>query len=238
MGVMGFLAGIDWAAVVEIVAIDVLLGGDNAIIIALACRSLAPEQRKVGIFWGTVGAILLRVILITVAVALLEVPWLRIVGGALLLWIGIKLISPPTHASHKDIPASQSIWGAVKTIIVADFVMSLDNVIAIAGAAEDAAESQRLGLVIFGLLMSVPIIIFGSQIVLTLFDRFPIIVTLGGALLGWIAGGLFANDVALHDWITPTRTMHYASSAAGAVLVVAVAKLIQLRRGEPPPATR
>ena len=236
MQVLGWLAGIEWAAVLEIVAIDILLGGDNAIIIALACRGLPPEQRKLGIFWGTAGAIILRVILITVAVALLEVPWLRIIGGALLIWIGIRLIAPPREGAHSDIPASQTLWGAVKTIIVADFVMSLDNVIAIAGAAEDAIESQRLGLVIFGLLVSVPIIIFGSQLVLMLFDRFPFIVTLGGALLGWIAGGLFVNDVALHDWLTPSRTLHYAASAAGAVLVVLAAKALH-RRQAPPPAT-
>jgi len=236
MDSLAFLAGIDWAAVAEIVAIDILLGGDNAIIIALACRGLAPEKRKVGIFWGTAGAIILRVLLITVAVALLEVPWLRIAGGALLVWIGIRLITPPHHAGHEDIPASTNIWGAVKTIIIADFVMSLDNVIAIAGAAEDAEEAQRLGLVIFGLLVSVPIIIFGSQIVLKLFDRFPFIVTMGGALLGWIAGGLVVNDVAVHEWIKPTRTLHYAASAVGAILVIAMARAIQWRRG-PPPAT-
>ena len=236
MQAVGWLAGIDWAAVLEIIAIDILLGGDNAIIIALACRGLPPEQRKAGIFWGTAGAIILRVILITVAVALLEVPWLRIVGGALLIWIGIKLIAPPRTGAHDNIPASQTLGGAIKTIIIADFVMSLDNVIAIAGAAEDAVESQRLGLVIFGLLVSVPIIIFGSQLVLNLFDRFPFIVTLGGALLGWIAGGLFVNDVAVQDWLTPSRTLHYVASAAGAIFVVAVAKALQ-RRHAPPPAT-
>jgi YjbE family integral membrane protein len=201
------------------------------VIIALACRNLAPQQRRKGVFWGAAGAIVLRVILITVAVALLDVPFLKIIGGALLLWIGVKLIAPPAeHDGHRNLQASDKLWIAIKTIIVADFVMSLDNVIAIAGAAEQADPGQRTGLIIFGLLVSVPFIVFGSQLILKLLDRFPIIVLAGGALLGWIAGGLIVGDPVLAGSVPAGSATGYAASAAGAVAVVAVARLLELRR--------
>ncbi len=126
-----------WVAVGQIILIDILLGGDNAVVIALACRNLPPKQRAAGILWGTAGAIGLRVVLILFALVLLSVPYLKIVGGALLLWIGVKLLLPHDDG-HGEINASDRLWGAVRTIIVADLVMSPDNVIAIAGAAESA----------------------------------------------------------------------------------------------------
>jgi len=228
---MQWLMNLEWNAIVQIIIIDILLGGDNAVIIALACRNLPPKLRRQGIFWGAAGAILLRVILITVAVALLDVPFLKLLGGALLLWIGVKLIAPPPEGdAHGSIAASDKLMSAIKTIIVADFVMSLDNVIAIAGAAEQADPSQRTGLIIFGLLVSVPFIVFGSQIILRLLDRFPIIILLGGALLGWIAGGLMVSDPAVVSYIPQTGAVRYGASALGAIAVVAVAKLLAARR--------
>ena len=146
-----------WIALGQIIMIDILLGGDNAVVIALASRRLPDAQRKQAIFWGMFGAVALRVILIFFALQLLKVPFLKIIGGVLLLWIGIKLLMPQDEGGH-DIDASSSLIGAIKTIVVADAVMSLDNVIGIAGAAKDS-----LGLVIFGLLFSIPIIIWGSK---------------------------------------------------------------------------
>lgn len=232
-GVMAWFATLDWNAIVQIIIIDILLGGDNAVIIALACRNLPTRQRNLGVFWGAAGAIILRVILITVAVALLNIPFLKLVGGALLLWIGVKLIAPAQEDHHADVKASDKLWTAIKTIIIADFVMSLDNVIAIAGVAEQADEAHRTGLIIFGLLVSVPFIVFGSQIILKLLDRFPIIIILGGGLLGWIAGGLMVGDPVVQPWIPQTDVVRYAAAAAGAVFVVGLAKYLAYRRRPP-----
>jgi YjbE family integral membrane protein len=228
--IVAWFATLDWAAIGQIILIDILLGGDNAVVIALACRNLPLRQRRLGIFWGAAGAIILRVVLISFAVALLNVPALKLIGGLLLIWIGVKLIAPADDDGHATVQASDKLWSAVKTIIVADFVMSLDNVIAIAGAAEQADPSHRTGLIIFGLLVSVPFIIFGSQIILRLLDRFPVIVLLGGALLGWIAGGLILGDALFKDFVPQDRTLVYAASAAGAVLVVVLAKWLARRR--------
>jgi YjbE family integral membrane protein len=194
---MEFLSTIDWAVIAQIIMIDVLLGGDNAVVIALACRNLHPKQRRSGIFWGTAGAIILRVILVAFAVTLLKIPFLKLVGGLLLLWIGYKLIVQGDDDDH-ELEASDRLWAAVKTIIIADLAMSIDNVIAIAGAADQVeASHHQLGYIIFGLLVSIPLIVGGSRIVLYLIDRFPIIITLGAGLLGWIAGGMILTDPAL-----------------------------------------
>jgi YjbE family integral membrane protein len=225
-----WLAGLEWDAIIQIIIIDILLGGDNAVVIALACRDLPEKSRRQGIFWGAAGAIILRVILISFAVLMLQWPFLKLVGGVLLLWIGVKLIAPPDDGGHADIQSSDKLWVAIKTIIVADFVMSLDNVIAIAGAAEQADPGHRTGLIIFGLLVSVPFIVFGSQIILKLLDRFPIIVLLGGGLLGWIAGGLMVTDPIVKPWIPQTDPIVWAGSAAGAIFVVAFAKWLERRR--------
>ena len=198
-----FLTAHFWVAVGQIILIDILLGGDNAVVIALACRQLPENQRLKGILWGTAGAILLRVALIAFAITLLKVPFLKIAGAALLIWIGVKLITPHDEDAHGNIQASDKLWSAVKTVIVADLVMSIDNVIAIAGAAQNAGEQHQMALVIFGLVVSIPIIVWGSQIVLKLMDRFPVIILLGGMLLGWIAGGMFQTDPMLKDLIPP-----------------------------------
>lgn len=229
---IAWLGSLEWHAVAQIILIDVLLGGDNAVIIALACRNLPPRHRRLGILWGAAGAIALRVLLITVAVALLQVPLLKLAGGALLLWIGVKLLAPANNGhAHDGLHASDRLLAAIRTIVVADFVMSLDNVVAIAGTAEHADPGQRTGLVIFGLLVSVPFIIYGSQLILKLLDRFPVIVTAGAALLGWIAGGLIVGDPALTALWPAAATAHYAASAVGAVTVVAVARWLAHRRG-------
>jgi YjbE family integral membrane protein len=212
-------------AVLQIVAIDVVLGGDNAVVIGLACRKLPPRERKLGIIWGMAGAIGLRVILIFFAVTLLAVPYLKIVGAILLLWIGVKLLQPEPDEGGHNIEAGVTLLSAIKTIIVADAVMSLDNVIAIAGAAGDSK-----GLVIFGLLLSVPIIVLGSQLVIKLMDRFPIVVTGGGALLGWIAGGMVVTDVALKVMVA--QSVPYAEwigPVSGALFVIALGKFLAAR---------
>lgn len=224
-----FVQALHWGAIAQIVIIDILLGGDNAVVIALACRNLDARQRVRGIIWGTAGAIVLRVVLIAFALFLLAVPFLKVVGAILLLWIGVKLMMP--EEGHKDVAAAGSIWRAVRTIIVADFVMSLDNVIAIAGAAQNTAEQHQLLYVVFGLLLSIPIIVWGSTLVLKLIDRFPAVVTLGAALLGWIAGGMFITDVFVVDKIgIPSTTVKILAEIVGAVIVVAVGWFLASRK--------
>ena len=219
-----------WIAVGQIILIDILLGGDNAVVIALACRGLPEKQRRLGIIYGTAGAIVLRVVLIAFALALLSVPYLKLVGALLLVWIGVKLLVPQDEDGHGDISPSDKLWGAVKTVIVADLVMSIDNVLAIAGAAESAGQHQ-LGLVIFGLLVSIPIIVAGSQIVLRLMDRFPVIITLGGMLLGWIAGQMAFTDPAVKGLVPADKAWEYGAAAAGALLVLLIGKGLQRARG-------
>ncbi len=218
-----------WIAVGQIILIDILLGGDNAVVIALACRGLPPKQRKLGIIYGTAGAIVLRVILIAFALALLSVPYLKLVGGLLLVWIGVKLLVPHGDDDHSNINTSDKLWGAVKTVIVADLVMSVDNVLAIAGAAESAGAHQ-LPLVIFGLLVSIPIIVAGSQIVLKLMDRFPIIITLGAMLLGWIAGQMIFTDPGLKPYLPAGKVWEYGAAITGALLVLLIGKVLPGRR--------
>ena len=210
-------------AVLQIIAIDIVLGGDNAIIIALACRNLPKHQRLAGILWGTAGAIILRVILVFFATSLMEIPVLRLVGGILLIWIGIKLLTEvETHDLDGKINQSSNLLTAIRTIIIADFVMSLDNALAITAAAKG-----DIGLVIFGLLLSVPIIIWGSALILRLMERFQIIITAGGGLLGWLGGGLMISDKLMADFTasslpaTPT-----IAATVGTIFVIAVGRFL------------
>lgn len=221
-----------WLAVLQIIAIDILLGGDNAVVIALACRRLPPEQRNRGIFWGVFGAIALRIVLIFFALKLLALPWLKLVGAVLLAWIGVKLLLPEDDGGeHGEIAASTHLLGAIRTIIVADAVMSLDNVVAVAAAARD-----DITLVVFGIAVSVPIIVWGSKIVLRLMDRFPLVITVGGMLLGWIAGEMAYTDVAFKDWVAPYPSwLRYVAAALGALLVFAIGTVLA-RRAPPRPA--
>ncbi|WP_321930264.1 TerC family protein [Paraburkholderia guartelaensis] len=224
-----FFASLHWGAVFQIIVIDILLGGDNAVVIALACRDLPSQQRVRGILWGTAGAIALRVVLIAFAVVLLNVPFLKFTGGLLLLWIGVRLLAP-SQLEHANVKPAEKLMGAIKTIVVADAVMSLDNVVAIAGAAEAADPRHRIALVIFGLMVSIPLIVWGSQLVLKLLDRYPVIVTLGAALLGWIAGGLIVNDPAGDRWpLLDTPAAEYGMCVAGAVFVVALGTWLRRR---------
>ena len=213
-----------WIAVLQIITIDILLGGDNAVVIALACRKLPEAQRKQGIFWGVVGAIGLRIVLIFFALQLLDIPYLKIVGALLLVWIGIKLLQPEEEG-HGDVAAATTLAGAIKTIIVADAVMSLDNVIAVAAAAHGS-----ILLVIFGILVSIPIVVWGSQLVLKLMDRYPVVITGGGALLGWIGGGMIVSDPALPaGLIAGIPFAKHLLAVFGAVLVVVAGKWLAIR---------
>ncbi len=223
-----FMTASFWLAVGQIIMIDILLGGDNAVVIALACRNLPDKQRTQGIIYGTIGAIVLRVILIAFALALLAVPYLKIVGAILLLWIGVKLLQPEGDDGHQ-ISSSDKLWAAVKTVIIADLVMSVDNVLAIAGAAQGAGQQHQLPLVIFGLLVSIPIIVFGSQLVLKLMERFPVVITLGAMLLGWIAGQMAYTDPAIKAYLPVGGYWSYATAAGGALLVLLLGKYFSSR---------
>ena len=234
-----------WIAVGQIILIDIVLGGDNAVVIALACRKLPPDLRAKGIMWGTVGAIVLRVILIFFALTLLAIPYLKLVGAILLVWIGVRLLAPDDDG-HGDIQASDKLTAAIKTIIVADLVMSVDNVIAIAGAAESAGGDHKMPLVIFGLLVSIPIIVWGSQLVIKLMDRFPSIITAGAMLLGWIAGTMAVTDPALVGYMPTeaagaagvqpavTALVRYGAGVAGALFVLALGMALKRRTAAAP----
>lgn len=222
---MGFDSPQFWIAVMQIIAIDIVLGGDNAVVIALACRRLPEEQRRLGIFWGVLGAITLRVILIFFALSLLAVPYLKVAGACLLVWIGIKLLQPEPAGNGHEIASSTTLVGAIKTIIVADAVMSLDNVIAIAGAAKDS-----MALVIFGLVFSVPIIVWGSKLVMKLMDRYPITIAVGAALLGWIAGDMAVTDIVTVAWVDQNAAyLHWLMPVLIASFVVIAGKRLAAR---------
>jgi len=224
-----FMTASFWLAVGQIIMIDILLGGDNAVVIALACRNLPGKQRTQGIIYGTMGAIILRVVLIAFALALLAIPYLKIVGAILLLWIGVKLLQPEDESDH-TISSSDKLWAAVKTVIIADLVMSVDNVLAIAGAAQGANQSHQLPLVIFGLLVSIPIIVGGSQLVLKLMERFPSVITLGAMLLGWIAGQMAYTDPAIKPYLPVGAYWGYGVAVSGALLVLMMGKFLQYRQ--------
>jgi YjbE family integral membrane protein len=227
--------------VLQIVWIDLLLSGDNAIVIALACRNLPDDKRKLGMLLGAGVAIGLRIIFAIMISYLLGVPFLKLVGGLLLLWIGIKLAMGQEEA-HESVDSSAEMWKAVKTIAIADAVMSLDNVLAIS-----AASHGNIYLFTFGLLLSIPLIIFGSQIITSIIERFPIFIWLGAALLGWIAGEMIAQDTVLVNWaktampqllgpnadvpggIGPSQLVEYAAQILGAAIVVGAAYVLRRR---------
>jgi YjbE family integral membrane protein len=220
-----------WQALGAIIWVNLLLSGDNAVVIALAARSLPPHQQKKAVFWGSGAAIIMRIVLTVFAVQLLQLPWLKLVGGLLLLWIGVKLIAPEEEGSN--IQASDNLLQAVKTILIADLVMSLDNVIAVAAAAEQGPAAAKLPLLIIGLALSIPIVIFGSTLMLKVMGRFPVIITLGAALLGWIAGDIMVTDPAIVEWVKANAAWLHewkVAPVAGAILVVAIGKWIAARR--------
>ena len=204
-------------SVLEIILINILLSGDNAVVIALACRNLTRRQRRRGMFWGVLGAIVLRIVLTFFAMSLLANPYLKLIGGALLLWIGVKLIAEEEGGDH-DVKASDRLFAAVWTIIVADLVMSLDNVMGVAAAAKGNRP-----LIVFGLIVSIPIVVLGSQVIMRLIARFPILVLAGGGLLGYIAGEMMVEDPAVAPWIAANVSQIAAlAPGVGFALVVAL----------------
>ncbi len=221
---------LNWVIVGQIILIDILLGGDNAIVIALACRHLPEHMRFKGIVGGALGAIVIRIILIAFAVTLLTVPYLKIIGGILLLWIGIKLLFNEEEETD-EIDGGDRLITAIKTVIIADLVMSIDNVIAVAGAAEQASADHKLVLVVFGIMVSIPVVIWGSSVILRIMDRVPAVVTMGAALLGYLGGSMIATDVAIKlqvAEILPMDLLNFhdlgvhlsLTGSAGALLVV------------------
>lgn len=215
-----------WVAAAQIVFVNILLSGDNAVVIALACRNLSPKQRKYGILWGVLGAIVLRIVLIFFAMSLLSNPYLKLIGGALLVWIGIKLIVEGDDGEH-DVKASDRLLAAVWTIIVADLVMSLDNVMGVAAAAKGDGP-----LIVFGLIVSIPIVVLGSQVIMRLIARFPLLVVAGGGLLGYIAGEMAVADPAIAPWVAANATqLPLLAPAIGFLIVVGLGWTLSRRRG-------
>jgi YjbE family integral membrane protein len=214
-----------WMAVAQIAVIGIVIGGDNAVIIALACRNLPGHQRKRGIFWGVLGAVGLRAALTLFAMTLLAAPFAKIAGAILLFWMGIELLLPDSDEGRHDMPARMTLRAALTTIVVADVIMSLGNVVAVAGAARG-----DMTLLVLGLLVSIPIITWCSGLVLEIIERFPSVTTLGGALLGYIGGDMLTRDAAVVDWLGahaawieryPVPGLIGASLVAGAAVVIA-----------------
>lgn len=220
---MEFLSTPDfWIGLVKIIWINIILSGDNAVVIALAARSL-PEQQKKAIMIGSGAAVVLRIVLTVVAAKLLELSFLQIVGGCLLLWIGYQLLTGDEDGEGES-KGNSGMLAAVRTILIADLVMSLDNVIAVAATAQG-----NMVLLILGLAISIPLVIFGSTLMIKLMERFPVIVVLGAALIGWVGGETIVNDNILHGYALAHPWLHYVAAAAGAVLVVAVGKFVKAR---------
>ena len=211
-------------SLLQIIWINILLSGDNAVVIALACRSLPPRERRIGIMLGAGAAVLLRIIFTMMVVWLMEIPYLKLIGGVLLLWIAVKLLTDETdEASVKE---SDTIWNAVRTVAIADMVMSLDNVIAIAAAAKGSTA-----LIIFGLCLSVPLIVFGATLVITLLQRYPLLVWAGAGLLGWVAGSIMVSDPGWHSLLGawPHLVDEVVGGSVGVVFVLALAWVLRKR---------
>ncbi len=208
-----------WFALGSIILTNIILSGDNAVVIALASRNLPPTQQKKAIFWGSAAAIILRVVLTVTAVSLLTLPYLKMVGAVLLVYIGVQLLNEGDGEEEMD--GKDNLWAAIRTILIADLVMSLDNVIAVAAAAQKGPEETRLLLLIVGLGLSIPLIVFGSTLLLKVMERFPIIITIGAALLGYLAGEMLVADPVAHDFLVNTiPEAHLVLAIGGAMLVV------------------
>ena len=214
-----------WVGLIKIIWINIILSGDNAVVIALAARSLPQEQQKKAILFGSGAAVVLRIGLTVVAAKLLEWPYLQIVGGCLLLWIGTQLLQGDDD-EQDDHAEKSNLWTAVRTILIADLVMSLDNVIAVAAAAKGS-----MPLLILGLAISIPLVIFGSKMMIRLMERFPVIIVLGAALVGWVGGESIVSDVAIESFVQANAWLHYLIPALGALLVVGIGKL-SLKRSQ------
>ena len=228
---MQWLPNVDfWIGLLKIVWINIILSGDNAVVIALAARSLPAQQQKKAVFLGSGAAVVLRIALTVVAAKLLELSYLQIAGGLLLLWIGTQLLSDE-EAGEGHSKEHGSLMAAVRTILIADLVMSLDNVIAVAAAAKGS-----MTLLVLGLAISIPLVIFGSTLMIKLMERFPIIVTLGAALIGWVGGETIVHDVALASVLAAYPWLHQAGAAAGAVVVLGLGRALRQRQANDPQA--
>jgi len=217
---MGIDSAEFWTALLKIIGVNIVLSGDNAVVIALAARSLPRKQQKQAIFWGSGAAIVMRIVLTLFAVALLGLPWLKLVGSVLLLWIGVKLLLP--ESDEPNIDASDNMWAAIKTILIADLVMSLDNVIAVAAAA-----GGHWGLLIIGLAISIPLVIFGATLLLKLMERWPIIITIGAGLLGFVAGEMAWEDEAVSAFTSQfPPSGKYVAAVIGAIFVVGLGRIL------------
>ncbi len=224
---MELLQSVDfWIGLLKIVWINIILSGDNAVVIALAARSLPPNQQRKAVFFGSGAAVVLRIALTVVAAKLLEMSYLQIVGGLLLLWIGVQLLGEEEEEKGTG-KEHGSLMAAVRTILIADLVMSLDNVIAVAAAAKGS-----MVLLVMGLAISIPLVIFGSTLMIKLMERFPIIVTLGAALIGWVGGETIVSDVAVKGLLVAYPWLHYLAAASGAGLVLGLGRLLQQRDGK------
>lgn len=208
-----------WIGLIKIIWINIILSGDNAVVIALAARSLPAEQQKKAIIFGSGAAVVLRIGLTVVAAKLLELSYLQIVGGLLLLWVGTQLLHEEDEGDEGGAEKA-GLWVAIRTILIADLVMSLDNVIAVAAAAKGS-----MTLLILGLAISIPLVIFGSQLMIKLMDRFPIIIWFGAGLIGWVAGETIVSDVALRTFVAANGWLHYVGPAVGALLVLGIGKM-------------
>jgi YjbE family integral membrane protein len=209
--------------ILQIIWINILLSGDNAVVIALACRSLPSEQRKWGIMFGAGAAVVLRILFTLIVVTLLQIPYLKLIGGLLLLWIAFKLVTDDADEAH--VAESHTIWNAVRVVAIADMVMSLDNVIAIAAAARGSVS-----LIVFGLVLSVPLIVFGATLIITMLQRFPVLVWAGAGLLGWVSGELIVSDPGVtHLLPWPHNLQELVGGICGIVLVLGAAFVYKQR---------
>ena len=222
---MSFTSPEFWVALLQIIGVNIVLSGDNAVVIALAARSLPAEQQKRAVAWGSGAAVVMRIVLTIVAVELLRLPYLKLIGAGLLLWIAVQLLLPESESDDGADRAGSNLMSAIKTILIADLVMSLDNVIAVAAAAKGSTT-----LLIIGLAISIPLVVFASTLLLTLMSRFPVIITIGAALLGWVAGEMAISDPAVKEWIDANAAvLHYLAPALGAAGVVLVGKWLASR---------
>ena len=222
---MPALDPIFWTALLKIIGINIVLSGDNAVVIALAARSLPAKQQKQAVFWGSGAAIVMRIVLTIFAVALLQLPWLKLIGSVLLVWIGIKLLTGEDE-DEDGVEGHSSMLAAIKTILIADLVMSLDNVIAVAAAAK-----SDLTLVMIGLAISIPLIIYASTLLIKVMERYPIVITIGAALIGWVAGEMAWDESVLKSFTTQfPKWFEYVAATAGALTVILVGKWLAGRR--------
>lgn len=229
---MNLADGAIWLALMKIIWVNILLSGDNAVVIALAARNLPPRQQRMAVLGGSAAAIVLRVVLTLFAVQLLAYPYLKLVGALLLLWIGVQLLAGEDDGDG-NIHASDSIGTAIRTILVADLVMSLDNVIAVAAAANSAPAGAQTMLLVVGLGLSIPLIIFGSTLLMKLMQRFPLIITLGAALLGFVAGEMAVTDPSVEAWVHQNlHGLEIIVGLVGAVLVVVVGRVLARRAAQ------